>query len=824
MKVRLLTDLRCLQDPGYGDRGVGSHAAFLLDAVRQQSNGAVEIIGLIDPRLQPLSERHRQRCDELRTAFVATDSQQPAVFLELSPMTHNSLLPARLLDQPHVFPATVIYDFIPLEQPDRYLTTSDQRRQYAAAVMWLDAYRAFFPISQHAEAGLANHVDLSAATSCVTGVALRTSFETCLRAQPQSQQANRGDSPTLLFAGGPDSRKNLETVVAAHRQLAASGRGDIELVVVGNYPAGWRQTICQTVGQHAKHIRFLDRVSDEELVGWYQRATVTVSASLAEGFSMPVIEAIACGCPVVASDIPAHRELIASSVWRFPPTDAAVLTQTLRRLFDLPQERRRLAAAQRTTAERFTREAVAERFWSVLEDRFARFCRSRSIHRYRRRAIALVSPFPPDRSGVADYTRRCVESLAERVDVDVYTDQPNPLPTVAVRSFQPISSAAWLRPDYDATVAVLGNSHFHQKIIDLHARFGGPCIMHDNRLADILAITKGIDHLCVLATKNLQRPVSPAEVRQWLADPARLPVMFFDDVIANARPFFVHSRRLQEHVERCYGQPVNRLPFCVYRQGGGEIISEAERNAARDALGVAAGQAMFVSFGIVAENKRPFICLDAIHLLHRRGYDASLIFAGQAGSELRQRIVDRADQLGIKDRIVLTSDWISEPEYRRFIAAADAAIQLRSHFFGGLSGALLDCISFGIPTVANEDLAEACDAPGFVRQVSDAPDGTEIARELEAILSATDDQMLRAEACRSFVANHSFSEYADQLLKQLGLDVVSSSGNRADVAGHLLPATAVISHEDRIQRFQGGAVAEEIKEFAFTGRKHRDNN
>ena len=70
-------------------------------------------------------------------------------------------------------------------------------------------------------------------------------------------------------------------------------------------------------------------------------------------------------------------------------------------------------------------------------------------------SVALVTPFPPDRSGVADYSRETVRALARLVEVDIYTDQPAPTATPGVRRFYPISAAPWLRPDYDAVVSII---------------------------------------------------------------------------------------------------------------------------------------------------------------------------------------------------------------------------------------------------------------------------------------------------------------------------------------------------------------------------------
>ncbi|NBQ25764.1 MAG: hypothetical protein EBU26_16170, partial [Verrucomicrobia bacterium] len=111
----ILADIRCLQDPDYAGRGVGSHARFLLQALRKYGQPDLRIIGLVDPDIGPLTPDQIALCDVIRPTFRATAADQPAVFLQLSPMTHDTRVPAAILDRPGITPVTVIYDFIPLE-------------------------------------------------------------------------------------------------------------------------------------------------------------------------------------------------------------------------------------------------------------------------------------------------------------------------------------------------------------------------------------------------------------------------------------------------------------------------------------------------------------------------------------------------------------------------------------------------------------------------------------------------------------------------------------------------------------------------------------
>ena len=760
-RIDVLADLRSLQDPLYAGRGIGSHAEFLLATLRDRGSASLRLVGLVDPTGAPPAPGVAAACDELRPVFAA-DAAARSVFLALSPMTHDTRPPARLLDRADVRAAAIVYDFIPLEFPERYLESRAALYRYAAASLWLGAHEAFFPISHHAAEELTHRHAIEASRIDVTGVALRDAFARRLAGGGARRPAAAADD-AVLFIGGPDERKNLDAAVAAFVTLRAEGRPTLQLAVAGGYPQDWRERVRARCGHAAAGILFLDRLSDDELADWHAHARATVIASRAEGFSLPVIECIASGGLAVASDIPVHRELLADPGLRFDPDRPDQLAAILGRVIGTTGERSRLAAGQRATATRFTAAAVGDRFWNAFSARFLP-ARIGGPAPRRRRSIAFVTPFPPDRTGVADYSLRCVEALARHVDVDVYTDQPQPTVTAAVRQFHPITAAAWLRPDYDATIAVVGNSSFHTRIIELHRRFGGPCIVHDNRLAELTAWWKGPEHLRSVAERTLGRGVRPEEVSGWLADPGGLPTLFYDEILDAARPLLVHSRGIQEHVRRLERVEADYLPFCVYRRFTGADISADARCTARRALGVPDDEAMIVTLGIVDAVKSPAVCVDAVAALVRRGIPARLHFVGECSDPTREALEQRAREAGIGGRLAFTAGWLDEAGYRRFVVAADAGVQLRNHFFGGLSGALMDCVAAGLPTVANDDLAAAVEAPAYVARVPDRPSPEAVAAGLEACLTRGADRSRHEPAREAFAAAHGFDAYARALL------------------------------------------------------------
>jgi glycosyltransferase involved in cell wall biosynthesis len=162
--------------------------------------------------------------------------------------------------------------------------------------------------------------------------------------------------------------------------------------------------------------------------------------------------------------------------------------------------------------------------------------------------------------------------------------------------------------------------------------------------------------------------------------------------------------------------------------------------------------------------KCPAKCVQAVA---RAGADGHLYFVGECDAAAREAITSRAASEGIAGRVHFSSTWTSEEDYRRFIIAADAAIQLRTHFYGGISGALTDCLSAGLPTVANEDLAAAVEAPDYVAQVPDRPKVRQLAEALTLCIDGGRDRRAHEESRVRYTRTHSFDAYARRLLARV---------------------------------------------------------
>jgi len=168
--------------------------------------------------------------------------------------------------------------------------------------------------------------------------------------------------PYVLYVGYRGEHKNFRVLAEA---MTDSALGGLELVLVGG---GDQVAEVQSwTGSARSRLHHLQRVSDTQLRALYAASVALVFPSLYEGFGFPLVEAMSCGAPVVASDIPSSREVCGDAAEFFPARDPAACARAILRVQD-PGRRRSLIEKGIERAKAFTWSACAQETLRVYED------------------------------------------------------------------------------------------------------------------------------------------------------------------------------------------------------------------------------------------------------------------------------------------------------------------------------------------------------------------------------------------------------------------------------------------------------------------------
>jgi glycosyltransferase involved in cell wall biosynthesis len=175
-----------------------------------------------------------------------------------------------------------------------------------------------------------------------------------------------GARPYFLAVGQYSRRKNFEGVLAAYSRLPRADRPD--LVVIS---PGWRGG---SIGIEGVQLFSKPLQPHEKLAHWYRGATALVFPSFHETFGFPIVEAMACGCPVITSDVTACPEIAGDAALRVNPHSVAEITEAMCRIQDA-ELRGMLRARGLGRARQFSWRATAEQYLELFFDVLARASR-----------------------------------------------------------------------------------------------------------------------------------------------------------------------------------------------------------------------------------------------------------------------------------------------------------------------------------------------------------------------------------------------------------------------------------------------------------------
>jgi phosphatidylinositol alpha-mannosyltransferase len=253
---------------------------------------------------------------------------------------HTTGGPSRMLDLARRFLAPVV------DRLDARIAVSETAREFAAR---------YFPGTYHV---IPNGVDVQRFHPDVA---------------PFESWRER-DVVNLLFVGRLDPRKGVHLLIAAMPEVVRRARRPVRLLIVGD--SYLRARLEASVPASVRdRVHFLGHVPSHDLPRWYATGDVFVSpASGNESFGIVLVEAMAAGRAVVASDIPGYRSVVipGENGVVFPPGNVAALADTLVALVDEPARRCALAERGRARSLEFSWPRVTDRIEAVYREVMAR--------------------------------------------------------------------------------------------------------------------------------------------------------------------------------------------------------------------------------------------------------------------------------------------------------------------------------------------------------------------------------------------------------------------------------------------------------------------
>lgn len=668
-----------------------------------------------------------------------------------------------------------LYDLIPLVYRRHYLARgSEGERQYTGVLERLPFGDAFVAISGFvrrefcAYLGIAGH-RIEVGYPLPAGV-----FRPVAAADVQAAMARLGlerqaGSGFVLSVPHSHHSKNLRTLLDAWALLPREFRRRRSLVLTCDLIAPYAEQLrgwirAAGIEDEVVHTGF---VSDDDLAALYSAAWVYVHPSRYEGFGLPVVEAHACGTAVVSSNAASLPEAVGEAGLLADPEDAASFRDALVQLDEDPALLARLRRVAPASAARFQAKDLANAIVVAAEKAIA--SRRPAPGASRRPRVALVSPVPPQESGVAEYALEMAKAFGDKAEVEFFVEEGvshgsavGRWPVHDVRRLEERGAS----PGFDGVFHQMGASRFHRFVERAARAVPGIVTLHDlawgsvghalaTSAGDRAAFRKSVERLEGREALKEYLRLERAEIRseERLNDFFRRHPMI-GDVAGASRGVVVHLPEAVPLVRRrCPEVPVRYLPLGVADPLRTDVPG---RLATRARFGLPENGFVVGAFGLAHPVKRLEAAIRAIALLPGDRLDVVLVIVGRVASgAYRSELGALARSVGVGGRV----RFLGAPglvDFEALIAGCDVLVNLRHPPPMQMSSVLVRALAAGVPAIIS-DLPEWRFLPSGACET--VPSGAAEAEDLSTALARLlDDGAERAR--RGTVARRWYLENA----------------------------------------------------------------
>ena len=316
--------------------------------------------------------------------------------------------------------------------------------------------------------------------------------------------------------------------------------------------------------------------------------------------------------------------------------------------------------------------------------------------------IAWLSPLPPQKSGIANYSYWLIKALKPHLDIDLYYDTELPLPELQDEfDVYPMSEFPERGETYDDAIYHLGNhSGFHKKIYQLAWKFPGTIVLHDYNLSAFMHDSFYLQADWQLYDQALVNNNGEAEhkgltglVPQLRRNVNGLPMSYA--IVNRSRKVVVHHRWVKNQFSN--NDHIAVIPHFA-RINLSPTLDQIEKFKSKFSI---KGDHFLIScLGFVNRNKLPELQVRVVKKLLAQGFPVQLLFAGETSPEVRSL---QAEVEGSADREYITfTGYLDEAEYFSALVASDVVINLRNPSMGEASGTLMHALAAGKPAIVSD--------------------------------------------------------------------------------------------------------------------------
>ncbi|MED1852255.1 glycosyltransferase [Brevibacillus borstelensis] len=726
-------------------RGIGRYSKSLLEHIALQSGDHSFFYFYPD-----LSVSHEQLREQLQL-FIRQNKID--LFHILSPFewTNFAMMNREWYGKTRV--AATLYDMIPWIYQHIYLSNPQYREFYRNVLEFVKSCDIIFAISEATKQDAVKLAGMDPEKIHVVMGGMNEQF-TCIPNCNQMEVNSRYGirKPYVMCTSGMDFRKNTDKLIEGFAKANQALHFSYQLVLccdVSPTDVEHLKKVAQNAGT-ADDLIITGYVPDSDLVKLYNGAALFAFPSLYEGFGLPVLEAMACGVPVVTSNNSSLAEIAGDAAYLINPHSTDEIASGIYKMLTSPDLQIEYRKKGFVRAEQFQWSEVARK---VMD----------GYQLVVRKKIAIFSPLPPIHSGIANYMASILPSLLKNYDCDLYIDDgytPELSDTARTANVYHHRMFPEKADEYDAILYQMGNSFYHAYIIPYLRKYHGVVVLHDLNL-------HGLGQWWALDKNDLDTYLTMIKEEAKDGDDSLLRAVLsgnmgsqFDHII---NKFYINgAKSVVVHNRYCYDALVNdgvesvimaRLPASMPLQ------SPKNRN----------NRFVFASFGFSGPHKRLESAIRCIKMLVSKGHDnVEYRIVGSFDSDYANTLKSLVTSLKLQSHVTFLG-YLPNEEYYQQLSQADAVINLRYPTCGESSATLLDTLSLGIPSIVSDI--------GSFREISDEvvlkvpsplPDDQPLFAAMLKLYQDPDLRQGMSRKAKEYVSRcHSVEQYIEQLNKAI---------------------------------------------------------
>ena len=595
----------------------------------------------------------------------------------------------------------LVYDIIPYVMRKHYLSGKESMKWYMTCVdvlRWVDRLQV---ISQSVKDDLVSYLNFDADKIDVIWGAVDSRYkEIDVPEQQRSELFDKFaiDSSYIMCTGGDDMRKNIAGLIEAYSELSKELIEKYQLVIVCKLSADAEDRYKKLSEKLnvAGRVVFTNFVSNEELLALYNLATIMAFPSIYEGFGLPVVEAWACGTPVLTSENSSLGQIAGDAAVKVNPNSIKDITKGLQyALTDCDLDE--LLRKGKERLKLFQWDVVAKDSIESIEKLRCEIKIDKARGNHAKKCVAMFTPLPPIESGISDYSVDIIKGLKKYFDIDVYIDDGYVSKVELGENVRVLLHTEFEKNKslYEEVIYQMGNSEYHFYMYDYIKRMSGIVVLHDYNMHSALYYKSLIVEKSNydLYSSFLKEDISEEACNDYIhklqngQSGAKIYEIELNGAITNyAKKIIVHSfdskeKLLKTNIERnvyqvWQGTNVTQLP------------SVDEKKVIRKEKEYEETSVIFGAFGHIHETKRAIPILKAFAKLIKEYKNTRLVFVGKLSDSLKHEFHEIIQLNKLREYVRVTG-YTSLEDFSEYMNIIDVVFNLRYPYNGETSASLI---------------------------------------------------------------------------------------------------------------------------------------